>query len=61
MSYFVVGGIYKNTLFEEFEDESKKRKYGPFKTYEDAKKHWEKISWENVDDCYARYIILPHK
>ena len=28
---------------------------------EEAKKHWEKISWENVDNCYTRYIILPHK
>ena len=61
MSYYVVGGTFKNTSFEEFEDESKKEKYGPFKTFEDAKKLWEKISWENVDNCNVRYIILPHK
>ena len=61
MSYYVVGGIFKNTSFEEFEDQSKKEKYGPFKTFEDAKKLWEKISWENVDNCNVRYIILPHK
>mgnify|MGYP001307750456 FL=1 len=61
MSYFVVGGIYKNTSFKEFDDDYKKEKYGPFKNYEDAKKLWEKISWENVDNCNARYIILPHK
>ena len=61
MSYYVVGGIFKNTSFEEFEDQSKKEKYGPFKTFKDAKKLWEKISWENVDNCNVRYIILPHK
>ena len=61
MSYYVVGGTFKNTSFEEFEDKSKKEKYGPFKTFEDAKKLWEKISWENVDNCNVRYIILPHK
>ena len=61
MSYYVVGGTFKNTSFEEFEDESQKEKYGPFKTFEDAKKLWEKISWENVDNCNVRYIILPHK
>tara|TARA_B100000963_G_C22489796_1_gene608715 strand:- start:503 stop:688 length:186 start_codon:yes stop_codon:yes gene_type:complete len=61
MSYYVVGGTFKDTSFEEFQDESKKEKYGPFKTFEDAKKLWEKISWENVDNCNVRYIILPHK
>ncbi len=61
MSYYVVGGTFKDTSFEEFEDESKKEKYGPFKTFEDAKQLWEKISWENVDNCNIRYIILPHK
>ena len=43
MSYYVVGGTFKDTSFEEFQDESKKEKYGPFKTFEDAKKLWEKI------------------
>ena len=61
MSYYVVGGTFKNTSFEEFEEQSKKEKYGPFKTFKDAKKLWEKISWENVDNCNVRYIILPHK
>ena len=61
MSYFVVGGLYKNTSFNEFADHSKKERYGPFESYEDAKKYWEKISWENVDNCNVRYIILPHR
>ena len=61
MSYFVVGGNYKNTSFEELEDDSQPERYGPFKSYEDARKHWEKISWEKVDSCNTRYIILPHK
>ena len=61
MSYFVVGGTYKDTTFKDLEDNSKEYKSGPFKSYEEAKKHWEKISWENVDNCYTRYIILPHK
>ena len=46
MSYFVVGGTYKNTSFKEFEDGFKQEKHGPFNSYEDAKKLWEKISWE---------------
>ena len=43
MSYFVVGGLYKNTSFNEFVDDSKKERYGPFESYEDAKKYWDKI------------------
>ena len=61
MSYFVVGGTYKNTSFNEFEDGFKKEKYGPFNSFEDAKSLWEKISWENVDNCNVRFIILPQK
>ncbi len=61
MSYFVVGGIYKNTSFNELKDGSLQEKHGPYKTYDEAKKIWEKVSWENVDNCFARYIILPHK
>ena len=40
MSYFVVGGLYKNTSFNEFVDDSKKERYGPFESYEDAKKYF---------------------
>lgn len=61
MSYFVVGGIYKDTSFNEFKDGAKQEKYGPFKNYHEARILWEKISWENVDNCNTRYIILPHK
>ena len=61
MSYFVVGGLYKNTSLNEFVDDSKKERYGPFDSYEDAKKYCEKISCENVDNFNVRYIILPHR
>ena len=61
MSYFVVGGTYKDTTFKVIEEGGKQKKIGPFKTYEEAKQHWDKISWENVDNCYTRFIILPHK
>ena len=25
------------------------------------RKEWDKVSWEKVDNCNVRYIILPHK
>ena len=61
MSYFVVGGLYKNTSFNEFVDDSKKERYGPFNLMKTQKNIGKKISWENVDNCNVRYIILPHR
>ena len=61
MSYFVVGGNFRDTSFKIHENGFKREKFGPFKSYEEAKQFWEKISWENVDKCNVRYIILPHK
>jgi len=37
------------------------QKIGPFESYEDAKKEWNRVSWQNVDSCNIRYIVLPHK
>ena len=61
MSYWVIGGTYKDTKFQEIEVGHKLQKYGPFNSYEDAKIKWDKISWQNVDNCFVRFIILPHK
>tara|TARA_B100001029_G_C14948311_1_gene387249 strand:- start:741 stop:926 length:186 start_codon:yes stop_codon:yes gene_type:complete len=61
MSYWVIGGTYKDTTFKELEDGLKLEKYGPFSSYFDAKKEWNRVSWQNVDSCNTRYIILPHK
>ena len=33
MSYYVVGGTYKNTLFKEFAEGREQEKYGPFNSY----------------------------
>lgn len=61
MSYWVIGGEYKDTSFNEMKDGKELEKRGPFESYDEAKKEWDKISWEKVDFCNVRYIILPHK
>ena len=61
MSYWVINGTYKDTSFKELEDKQKLQRYGPYNSYEEAKIQWDKISWENVDNCFVRFIILPHK
>tara|TARA_X000000368_G_scaffold181770_1_gene143519 strand:+ start:54 stop:239 length:186 start_codon:yes stop_codon:yes gene_type:complete len=61
MSYWVVGGVFKDTKFKDLIDGESLQKIGPFESYEDAKKEWNRVSWQNVDSCNIRYIILPHK
>tara|TARA_B100001093_G_C26729709_1_gene971678 strand:- start:411 stop:596 length:186 start_codon:yes stop_codon:yes gene_type:complete len=61
MSYWVVGGHYKDTSFKEIKKGFEIEKYGPFKSYEEAKVHWDFHSWKHVDNCYMRYTVLTQK
>ena len=61
MAYWVVGGIYKNTEFRELQEGCDLERYGPFSSYEEAKKDWDVRSWSNVDNCFTRYVIIPQK
>ena len=40
MSYWVVGGTYKNTDFYQLEAGQKLQRYCPYSSYEDAKVEW---------------------
>ena len=42
MSYWVIGGTYKNTNFEELAEGQKLERFGPFNSYSEAKKEWNK-------------------
>ena len=61
MSYWVIGGVYKNTDFTDIQNGYSMEKYGPFESYNEAKKVWDKYSWKNVDDCFIRYTIIDQK
>ena len=41
MSFWVVGGIYKDTKFKELAEGQKLEKYGPFKEYSEARQKWD--------------------
>lgn len=55
--FWVVGGKYKDTTFEEIAPGQEQEKLGPFKSYEEAEKTWASKAWSSVDDCYIRYEI----
>ncbi len=54
--YWVIGGEYRDTRFDRIVDGNEEW-FGPFRSYEEAKKEWSKHAWQTVDDCHVRYRI----
>lgn len=55
--FWVIGGEYTSTRFDEPATPGGERRYGPFATYADAKAEWARLSWADVDNAHARYRI----
>lgn len=56
--WYVVGGEYTDTTFENLLDKTKAYINGPFKSYETAYDAWKSKAWETVDTCCERYTII---
>lgn len=56
--FWVVGGQYRDTRFAEFAPGRAEERYGPFASYVEAQKVWQRLSWAQVDDCHVRYRIV---
>jgi hypothetical protein len=56
-NFWVTGGEYATTDFRELAKGAKPQRYGPFKSYEEAKAAWLSHSWANVDNCHVRFTI----
>lgn len=61
MQYWVVGGEYASTSFDELADNGQEEVYGPFERYQDAVKEWRERSWATVDNCNARYRVVSEE
>lgn len=55
--YWVVGGVYSDTAFDELADEAGEERFGPFRSFAEAKEEWARLAWRSVDDCHARYRV----
>ena len=55
--FWVVGGSYCDTKFDEPAVGGGEEWYGPFDDYNAAKTEWSRRSWSNVDDAMCRYRI----
>lgn len=58
--YWVVGGIYRTTQFDELANGAREERFGPFKSIDDARMKWQALSWQSVDNCHARYQIVEN-
>ena len=56
--FWIVGGLFKNTRFEELAEGRSEERYGPFKTFEAAEAEWQRLSWQKVDECQVFYRIV---
>ena len=54
--YWVVGGIYRNTAFEELMPESRSVS-GPYRTRDEAESAWRAAADASRSDCMARFTI----
>jgi hypothetical protein len=55
--YWVIGGEYADTAFEQIEGGGEEERIGPFASYEAAKREWQARAWASVDSAHARYRI----
>lgn len=56
--YWVVGGEYKDTDFGELAEGVELEEYGPFHTYEAARKEWQARNMARIDNAMVRYRIV---
>ena len=59
MPYFVGGGEYRDTTFEEFVNPDAIE--GPFQRYDDAYAAWRRRSIAHIDEAFVRYRIVRAK
>jgi hypothetical protein len=56
--YWVVGGEYKDTDFKNLAEGVELEEFGPFHTYEAARKEWQARNMAKIDNAMVRYRIV---
>jgi hypothetical protein len=59
--YWVVGGEYQDTRFDQPRAGTALRRFGPYDRHEDAKAKWQELAWGTVDNAHERYRIEAEK
>lgn len=56
--FWVTGGEYASTAFNDLADGAIEERYGPYETYDEALRHWRRLSLRRIDECQVRYQIV---
>ena len=56
--FWVVGGVCKDTPIEEFVEIGEEERYGPFWSFRDAEREWQRLSWNQQEYGEAFYEIV---
>lgn len=56
-AYWVVGGAYAGTGFDEMARGGAEERYGPFQSYKEAQALWRQMSGKHAGDARMRYRI----
>ncbi|HEY0522281.1 MAG TPA: DUF4170 domain-containing protein [Stellaceae bacterium] len=59
--YWVIGGEYADTKFDNPAPGATLERHGPFATYEEAHKKWAERAWATVDNATARFRIVEEQ
>ncbi len=56
--FWVIGGEYTGTDFQNLAAGNELEEYGPFHTYEAARKEWHSRNMARIDNAMVRYRIV---
>jgi hypothetical protein len=59
--FWVIGGEYKDTDFRHLAEEAEIEEFGPFHTYEAARKEWQSRNMAKIDNAMVRYRIVERE
>lgn len=59
--YWVVGGEYADSRFASLLPGREAERYGPFRSYDDARKEWQARTMATIDNALVRYQVVSEQ
>lgn len=57
-NFWVVGGEYADSNFATLLSDRQPERYGPFRSYEDARREWQARTMATIDNALIRYRVV---
>jgi hypothetical protein len=59
--YWVVGGEYADSRFAALLPGRRPERYGPYPSYEEARKEWQARTMATIDNALVRYRVVEQR